>query len=132
MTFTIGPFSVTLIQLLMLAIGVAWFLGIFQAMAWNWFSRLVSVLMGLPVLLIFIFIAFFKISELTLVPFIAKIVSTYFLDSSVKYQVNFPKDSKADMTIKRQKYRVQEQVVKKNKERIEQKGLDKISSSWLL
>lgn len=42
----------------------------------------------LPILLLFIFIAFFKYSELTLIPFIAKMIRTYFLDTTLKFQIN--------------------------------------------
>lgn len=77
--------------------------------------------MGLPVLLLFIFIAFFKVSELTLVPYLAKLIRTYFLDSAEKFQVNYPKDNPVDLVIKKQKYKVQERKVKKTKERIKEK-----------
>jgi hypothetical protein len=38
--------------------------------------------------MIFVFIAFFKYSELTLFPFIAKMIRTYFLDVTKKFQIN--------------------------------------------
>ena len=40
-------------------------------------------------MIIFILIAFFKISELTLLPFIAKCVRTYIVDTTRKFQINY-------------------------------------------
>ena len=37
----------------------------------------------------FILVAFFKISELTLMPFIAKTVRTYIIDTTRKFQLNY-------------------------------------------
>ena len=43
----------------------------------------------LPILVLFILVAFFKISELTLMPFIAKTVRTYIIDTTRKFQLNY-------------------------------------------
>jgi hypothetical protein len=48
-----------------------------------------------------VFIAFFKRSELTLIPFIAKMIRTHFLDTTKKFQINRDKpDPKAILLAK--------------------------------
>ena len=54
----------------------------------NGVAKYAAFLIVLPILLIFVFIAFFKYSELTLFPFIAKMIRTYFLDTTQKFQIN--------------------------------------------
>ncbi len=48
----------------------------------------VAAIIAFPIVLLFIIIAFFKFSELTLLPFIAKMIKTYFLDVTKKFQIN--------------------------------------------
>lgn len=48
-----------------------------------------AFLLALPILLIFILVAFFKYSELRLHEFVAKMIRTHFLDATKKYQVNY-------------------------------------------
>ncbi len=132
LTFNIGPFSVTLIQLLILAIGIAGFLGIFQLASSSGFGRVVAIIMALPILLIFIFIAFFKVSELSLIPFVAKYIRTYFLDSAEKFQVNFAKDSEVDLIIKKQKWKEKKQTADKKTLEVDKSSYDKYKESWLI
>ncbi len=47
-----------------------------------------AIVIAIPIFLFFVFIAFFKYSELTLFPFIAKMIRTYFLDVTKKFQIN--------------------------------------------
>lgn len=62
------------------------------------------MIVALPIFLIFVFIAFFKYSELTLLPFIAKMIRTYFLDVTKKFQINYQKpDPKAIVIAKARK-----------------------------
>jgi hypothetical protein len=56
--------------------------------------------MAAPVIMIFLFIAFFKLSELTLLPFLAKIRRTRFLDTTKKFQTNDIKVDPLDIAIK--------------------------------
>ena len=50
-----------------------------------------ATLLAVPVLIIFFVIAFFNISEMGLLEFITKLIRTYFLDTALKYQVNYDK-----------------------------------------
>lgn len=63
-------------------------LGIWNTLYKNGLWRYSAFVFALPVFLIFVFIAFFKYSELTLFPFLAKMIRTYFLDVTKKFQIN--------------------------------------------
>ena len=88
MSVTIGPATITVVQLLILAMGIGLSLGVWNKLVTGNVDKLIAFLFVLPILLLFIFIAFFKYSELTLIPFIAKMIRTYFLDVTLKFQVN--------------------------------------------
>jgi hypothetical protein len=72
-----------------LAVGMGLGLGIWNVLSKNGVGRYTSIIIAIPVFLVFVFIAFFKYSELTLFPFIAKMIRTYFLDVTKKFQINW-------------------------------------------
>lgn len=88
MSVTIGPATITVVQLLLVAAGIGLSLGVWNKLTTSNVDKLIALMLVLPILLLFIFIAFFKFSELTLIPFIAKMVRTYFLDTTLKFQIN--------------------------------------------
>ena len=63
MTFSIGPLTISVIQMFVLAIGVAAALAAFNGFSKSG-SKVVGVLVAIIILIIFIVIAFFKVSEL--------------------------------------------------------------------
>jgi hypothetical protein len=74
-----------------------------------------------------VIVAFFKISELTLLPFIAKIIRTYFLDTTRKFQINWTKpDPLHTLILKMSKNEQQEIVLKKSLE-IDEEKMEKLS-----
>jgi hypothetical protein len=75
MSVQMGPFSISIVQLMTLAIGMGLGIGIWNVLFKNGVDKYASFMAALPILLLFVFIAFFKYSELTLFPFIAKIRS---------------------------------------------------------
>jgi len=75
-----------------------------------------------PILLIFAFVAFFKISEMSLLPFIAKLVRTYMLNTSRKFQVNFIKNNNIDIMLS--KFKIQEKKEIINFKKISDTNLD--------
>lgn len=88
MHFQLGPLNVSLIQLVLLAVG-AWM----ALMVWNgvakWSnSKALATIFAIPILWVFLFIAFFRISELPLIPFVAKLFRNRFLDTNKKFQRN--------------------------------------------
>ncbi len=86
MNLSIGPLNISIIQLFILALWAAVSLSIWNSLNSAWMDAVMSWIFILPVVLIFIFIAFFKVSELSLIPFIAKLIRTYFFDETKKYQ----------------------------------------------
>lgn len=103
MNFQMGPISVTLIQLILLAVGMAVALVIWNSMVKSGSTKTVAAVVAVPVFLIFVFIAFFKVSELGLVAFIAKLIRTNFLDAPKKFQDDYERIDPADIAIKKSK-----------------------------
>jgi hypothetical protein len=71
-------------------------------------------LFAIIVLIVFLVIAFFKVSELGLLAYVAKLIRNSFFDSKKKYQVNYEKKNPIDLII-------EESKTKEEKRTIEQK-----------
>ena len=132
MSFPIGPITLSIVQLFIVWVGVAAAVGVF-----NGFSRsgakALGIIFSILILLLFVFIAFFKISELGLLPFIAKLIRNNFFDTKKKYQVNYTKQSPVDIAIKESKSWDQTQTIFEQKDKSFSKDrLDKIENSGLL
>ena len=93
MNFQIGPLSVSLIQLVILAAGIGIWLLAWNTVVKTWWNKGVATVLALLTMLPFFVIAFFKMSELSLLPFLAKIRRNRFLDTTKKTQTN---DTKID------------------------------------
>lgn len=91
MSVQIWPATVSVVQLILLAFGMGISLVIRNQLVKNNSSKTIAVMITLPVFLLFVFIAFFKYSELRLHEFIAKMIKTHFLDATLKYQINYEK-----------------------------------------
>jgi len=90
MTFNIGPITLSIVQLFIVAGGIGAGVGVFNAvMKSGW--KAMGVLAAIPIVLLFLTVAFFKISEMSLLAFIAKKVRNNFFDTTKKYQVNYEK-----------------------------------------
>ena len=109
MSFQIWPFTISIIQLFILALGIALSLGIFNAF-WQE-SKAIGIVFAIPVLIIFIIIAFFEVSELPLIPFLAKIAKTYFFDATKKFQVNYERIDPTTISIKEAASNEKKQVI---------------------
>ena len=129
LTFSIGPFTISIIQLFLLAIGVAWALVVFSQFQET--SKVTGVFLGAIIFLIFAIIAFFDISELNIVAFLAKIIQNHFFDATEKFQTMNEKPSKTELTIKRYK-------TDNKKEKIDYKtditldNIDELDKTWIL
>ncbi len=88
MSVQVWPFQISIVQLMLLAIWVGLSLAFSNAFIRNWASKVVWLVVALPVFLIFVIIAFFKYSELRIHEFLAKMIRTHFLDTTKKYQLN--------------------------------------------
>lgn len=128
--FSIMGFSISFIQLIILAIWIVFALGTFSAFnnsgsKWTW------LVLAIIIFLIFVVIAFFNVSELNLLAFIAKKFKDSFLDVSKKFQVNYTKHNPTEIAIAKAKQ-------EKWKQRIEIKAdldiekLSQIDKWWIL
>ena len=99
MTLNLGPVSVTIIQLFLLAVWVWLALAIFKAASQSG-STAAGIVFAVPVLAIFIVMAFFKVSEMWLLEYIAKLIRNKIYDVPQKFQINFEKENPVDLMIK--------------------------------
>ena len=129
LTFSIGPLTISIIQLFILAIGVALALVVFSQFQES--SKVVGTFFAIIIFLIFAVIAFFDISELNIVAFMAKIIQNHFFDATEKFQTINEKQSNTELTIKRYK-------TENRKEKIDYKtditldNVDDLDKSWIL
>ena len=77
--------------------------------------------------MIFVLIAFFKFSELSLIPFIAKLISTNILDEPRKTQLNFCRTDPMEVKIKILKSWESQQILETKKNVIEKDKIDQLS-----
>ena len=101
LTLTVGPISVSIVQIFILAIGVA-----AAFFAFNQFQKVNRVIGGVSavfVFLIFLIIAFFKISEMNLLEFIMKFIKSHFIDTAEKYQTNYNKPNPLEIRFAKNK-----------------------------
>ncbi len=132
MSFQIWPMNISIVQLFILAIGVAISLALFNWLS-RWWSKLIGMIVWIIVFIIFVIIAFFNISELWLLQFIAKLLRNNVFDSTKKFQNNFPRNDKVEINIKEAKAWVQTQKINyKLNKNYDSKKLDDIEKSSLI
>jgi len=78
--------------------------------------------------LAFVFIAFFKYSELTLFPFIAKMIRTYFLDVTQKFQINWLRPDPHAINLARFRTTDHEVIIEQKELEIDETKLRKLES----
>lgn len=99
MSINVWPLTITIVQLLLLALGTWLALAVFSGLkdrsgnAW-------ALLFAIPVLVLFIVLAFFKVSEMWMIEYLAKIFRNKFFDVQKKYQINFEKNNETEIVIK--------------------------------
>lgn len=111
MTLSIWPFNVTIVQLIVIGLGVAMGLWTYQSITKSWGDQAIGIIFGAIPFLICIWVAFFKVSELTLIPFIAKMIRTNFLDTTKKFQVNYDRINPFDVDVAFLKSQESKQIV---------------------
>ena len=90
MNMAIGPLTVSLVQVFLLMVGLGAALGTFQLVSnGSAGNKTAGLIVAIPVLLVFVIIAFFKISEMGLLEFVTKMVRNYFFDSNQKFQTQY-------------------------------------------
>ena len=131
MTFNIGPLNISIVQLFVLAVGVAIALAVFNSFTKSW-SKLIGFVLALFIALIFITIAFFKISELSLIPFLAKLIRNNFFDTKKKFQENYTRENPVDVMIKENKATEEKQVIEQKVGGLSQARISEIEKGWLV
>ena len=111
---SVWPISISIIQLLMVAMWI--WLGVvaFNAASNAW-SKALGIVLAIIILIIFIFVTFFKVSEMNIIQLVAKKIKENFFDVTKKYQTNAEKLDPIEIALK-------EWEIKENKQQvIEQK-----------
>jgi hypothetical protein len=111
--------------MLVVAVGVAISLAMRNGLVKSGSDKLIAAILTAPIALIFGIIAFFEISELPLIPFIAKLVQTYILDEPRKFQIMIHKDDPVHIHLKQMSKLEPEKIMTENKTSID---LDKRAS----
>ena len=125
MNFNIWPFTVSVFQLFILAIGIA-----IAFVVFNQFAQSSKAVASKNIILFSVF-AFFKISELNLLAFIIKFIQNQFFDTTQKYQTNYTKNDKMAILLEKSKHQNTKQKIE-YKSWIELENIDKLDTSWLL
>lgn len=128
--FSIAGFSISFIQLIILAIWVVFALWIFSTFS-NSNAKWVWAFFAIIIFGIFLFIAFFKQSELNLLAFIAKKIKDLFLDVPKKFQVNYTKTNPTEIVIAKSKQEKWKQRIE-IKEELDISKLNEIEKWWIL
>jgi hypothetical protein len=84
------------------------------------------MLLGIIIFIIFVVIAFFNISELTLIPFLAKLFRNYFFDTNRKFQINHDKDNPTDILIKEAKTKDEKQLITQKTDVLDKEAIKNI------
>lgn len=87
-----------------------------------------ALVFSLPLFILCVFIAFFKYSELTLIPFIAKMIRTYFLDVTKKFQINREKPDPTAIAIGKSRKTDQTVVIHQKEYIVDKKKLATLKS----
>ncbi len=128
MSVPIWPVSVSIIQLFILAVWAAIALAVWNQLVEAGASNIIAWILAAPIFFIFLFIAFFNISELNLPAFITKMIRTYFLDEPKKYQLNAKEVDNMQVKIKRLKAKQPDQKPEVKKTNIDRSQLDKLDN----
>jgi hypothetical protein len=131
MTLNLWPVSVTIVQLFLLAVWVWLALTIFKTASQSG-STAAGVVFAIPVLAIFIVIAFFIVSEMWLLEYIAKMIRNKMYDSPKKFQVNFEKENPIDVMIKKSRIEEKKQVIEQKDSKMSKELLKQIEKGGLL
>ncbi len=133
MNFNIGPLNIGIIQLFLLAVGIGLALVAFNAFAKKG-SKPLGILVAIIIFLIFVVVAFFKVSELWLLWFFSKLIRNNFFDTNKKFQNNYTKENKTEILLQETKEKAKEwEVIIKEKARtFDRKKVDDIEKGGFI
>ena len=134
-TFNIWPFSVSVLQLVMVAMWVWLAMAAFNAGQKAW-SKAAWLFFAALIMIFVIFVTFFKISEMNVVQILAKKIKENFFDVSKKYQSNSEKLDWIEIALKegkvQQDQHASKQVVEQKKEPEVEEIFEKIKDDELV
>lgn len=90
-----------------------------------------AAVFAIPVFVVFVVIAFFNISEMGLVAFIAKIVRTNFLDTPKKFQDDYDRIDPLDIALKKSKADDHTKTNTKKTEAVDTDKLEKLEKDTI-
>jgi len=131
MTLNMGPISLSIIQLFLVAVWFGLALAVFQWVSKSG-SSAAGIVFAIPILGIFLLIAFFKVSEMGLLQYVAKMFRNKFFDTSKKYQSNFERYNKTEILIKEFKQEDQKKKIQQKESKMDDSILDNIKKWWLM
>ena len=93
---------------------------------------MLGIIFAVIVLVIFIVIVFFNISELSLIPFLAKMARNNFFDTKKKFQENYYKEDPLDVLLEENKSKEEKQVIEYKHGGLDKKQISNIEGGGLL
>ncbi len=99
MWIDVGPFRLKMWQLFLVAIWVAITMAIMNGLMKHWMWKIPAFIIASPGLILMLFIAFFRKSELAIIPFGAKLIRTYVLQSPKTFQRNTTKPPEREIKL---------------------------------
>ncbi len=133
-SFNIWPFSVSIIQLVIVAMWVGLAMAAFNAGQKSG-SKAVWTVFAVVILVTVIFVTFFKISEMNIIQFVAKKIRENFFDVTKKFQSNSEKLDSMEITLKEWEIQTdyaKKQVVEQKKEPEVEEIFEKIKNDDLV
>lgn len=130
----IWPFSVSIIQLLIVAMWVWLSIVAFNAGQKAW-SKAVWLALAIIIMIIVIFVTFFKVSEMNIIQFVAKKIKENFFDVTKKFQSNSEKLDSIEIALKEWEIQSQQsdkQVVEQKQEPEVEEIFEKIKDDELV
>jgi hypothetical protein len=115
--------------LIILAIGIVFALWVFSTFN-NSNAKWVGLTFATIIFIIFVFIAFFKQSELNILAFIAKKIKDNFLDVTKKFQMNYTKIDPTEIIISKSKQEKWKQKIE-IKEWLDMSKVSDIEKWWI-
>ena len=127
MNVQVGPIQISIVQLMLLAIGVWMSLALANAFIRNGASKAIAIIITLPIFLLFVIVAFFKYSELRLHEFIAKMIRTHILDTTKKYQLNRTKPDPVTIALAKARKTDHDTVIENKNLVLDQEKLERMN-----
>lgn len=131
-TLNIWPFNISVVQLLLVAMWVWLAVVAFNAWQKAW-SKWAWVVFAIIILVLVLFVTFFKVSEMNILQFAAKKVKENFFDVTKKFQSNSEKMDPIEIVLKEWKLSDdKKQVIEQKKEPEMEEIIEKIKDNDLV